>query len=200
MATRKIAECLNVRINVGNYQHIELTKYAEEEISYDTYAERISKEDILRDDLVDSLIRSMKAIPEKLGKGVENAIEVEESIGKAIPKWLENDTVPNIANNAKKKMIQVAAEQKDNKDSQSKVISVEEIKPEQKDSNPKNETVVTEENLFEDDAPDIEEISLFEDDNANKKTVETSEEKKYNSDELDDFFGGAEDDDLFGDK
>ena len=34
MVKRKIAECINLRVNVGNYQHIELTKYVEEEIEY----------------------------------------------------------------------------------------------------------------------------------------------------------------------
>ena len=112
MANRKISECINLRINVGNYQHIELTKYAEESIDYETDAERIAKEDQLRDELVDSLKRSMQAIPEKLGKGLEEAIEVEQAIQKAIPEWLENSPVPNLANNAEKKFIQDAAEQK----------------------------------------------------------------------------------------
>ena len=63
MSTRKISECINIRINVGNYQHIELVKFAEEQIEFSTEAERIQKEDKLRDDLVASMTRSMKAIP-----------------------------------------------------------------------------------------------------------------------------------------
>ncbi len=41
---KKIATALNVRINVGNYQHIELTKYAEQSISYDSEDEMIKPE------------------------------------------------------------------------------------------------------------------------------------------------------------
>ena len=47
MSKKKIAETINVRINVGNYQHIELTKYAEEEIEYSSTEELQSKEDSL---------------------------------------------------------------------------------------------------------------------------------------------------------
>jgi len=122
MSTRKIAECINVRINVGNFQHIELTKYAEEEIEFSSNEERTKKEDALRDDLVVSLIRSMKAIPERLGKGIESAIQVEESIQKAIPEWLANSPIPNIANGAAKLSIKASAEQKAHKEKQDEII------------------------------------------------------------------------------
>lgn len=124
MSKRKIAECLNVRINVGNYQHIELTKYAEEEIEYSSDSERIQKEQALRDDLLTNLITSMKAIPERLNKGVAQAQEVEESIKRTIPEWLANGPVPNIANMAKAKELTVTAEQKANKDEHSKEVDV----------------------------------------------------------------------------
>ena len=124
MTQRKIAEAINVRINVGNYQHIEIVKYAEEIIEYSSAEERVIKENALRDDLVLSLQRSMSAIPARLGKGVAEAQIVEESIKTKLPEWLASGAVPNIAasniatpnlniaNMAAKKEIQVAAEQR----------------------------------------------------------------------------------------
>ena len=41
---RKISECINLRINLGNYQHLELVKYGEEEIEYNNDEERINKD------------------------------------------------------------------------------------------------------------------------------------------------------------
>jgi hypothetical protein len=113
---RKISECINIQINVGNYQHIAITKYAEEEIEYSSETERIQKEDALTDSLVESMTRSMKAIPEKLGKGVTAAIEVEQAIKKTIPEWLAKNIVPNIANNAKKQDNKIKNEQFDQLD------------------------------------------------------------------------------------
>ena len=110
MTTRKISECINVRINVGNYQHIEIVKYAEEEIEYSTVEERMVKEDQLTRDLIASLSRSMKIVPEALGKGMAEAVQVEQSVKKAIPEWMKNSPAPNIA---KKVEIQVSAAQED---------------------------------------------------------------------------------------
>lgn len=193
MAQRKISECINVRINVGNYQHIELSKYAEETIEYSSKDDLIQKEDSLRDDLIASVIRSMKAIPERLGKGVEAAIEVEESIKKAIPSWLENGAVPNIANLPKKKNLQDASEQKANKDESVKNLAevtekvVPEVKKEQVVAKVTNVTISQSANddLFEDDT--IVEVA---------KVIETKKVDK--SPELDGFFDN-DDDDLFGD-
>ncbi len=201
MAKRKISECLNVRINVGNYQHIELTKYAEEEIEYSSKEDLVSKEDSLRDDLISSMIRSMKSIPERLGKGVESAQEVEQSIKKAIPEWLANGHVPNIANNAKKSDIKICSEQKANKDS-----SVKESKELEESITTTDKPTVNKPIIDDDD-------ELFEDDEIQEpqpsKTVKTSQPSKSEpviedieeepdsgkNEDLDDFFDG--DDDLF---
>ena len=115
---RKVSDCISVRINVGNYQHIELTKYAEETIEFSSEKERIEQEDNLRNDLIESLKRSMKAIPEALGKGIQSAIEVEEAIQAKIPEWLEQNPVPNIANanKAQTQVLRSAAEQQNAKD------------------------------------------------------------------------------------
>lgn len=213
MSQRKISECVNVRINVGNYQHIELTKYAEETIEYSTDAERIAKEDKLRDELVASLVRSMKAIPEKLGKGIEQAIEVEEAIQRAIPEWLENGPVPNIANTAEKKQIQAVAEQKVQKDVA--VANLAEVTKPEVDGSGDNSHVdqlnETDEDLFEDDEmpePEVvkganEAVEASEPAGESKEEPSTESPKKGKkqpvaaSDELDDFFEG-DDEDLFG--
>ena len=115
MAKRVISEAINIRINVGNYQHIEITKQAQEEIEYSSESERLEKEAELSKDIVDSVISSMKLVPERLGKGIENAQEVEDAISKVIPEWF-NENPPNLSNVPKKNSDKVAAEQKSNKD------------------------------------------------------------------------------------
>lgn len=173
MSKRKIASCINVRINVGNFQHIELVKYAEEEIEYSSAEERIAKEDDLRNDLVSDIIRSMKAIPERLGKGISEAIEVEESIKKAIPSWLEENPIPNIANNAEKLVTKVAAEQKDALSKQNKIIPEEIVKDDkisapQKDTakpnEPKDNAKENVKDLFEDDLKALDANAATDDD------------------------------------
>jgi hypothetical protein len=209
MSHRKISECINVRINVGNYQHIELTKYAEEAIDYSSDKERIAKEDQLRDDLMANLIRSMKAIPEKLGKGIEEAIEVEEAIKKAIPEWLENGPVPNIANTAEKKHIQNVSEQKSKKD-KAEADAEEILNTDNNSEVPKNDDEGDAEDLFEEDEmPEPEKVEVTDtleelDENEAKKETENKDVKaekkpvKDGEEGLDGFFDG-EDDDLFGD-
>lgn len=188
MSERKISECISIRINVGNYQHIELTKYAEEQIEYSTPKERMEKEDELRDDLVASIVRSMKAIPEKLGKGIEAAIEVEESIKKAIPEWMEKEAVPNLANTAKKKEIQNEAEQKEQKDkAEDNLSEVLEEAPSQKE---KTKTT-SESDLFEEDEmPEPKTVDGADD------PIEDEKSKDADDGFGDDFF---DDDDLFDD-
>ncbi len=125
MTTKKrISGAVTVRINVGNFQHIELVKQAEQEIEFSSREEMIKKEDELRDDLLASLKRDMSAIPAALNKGIEEAIKVEEAIKKAIPEWMGKEGVPNLANDATKKLeVKVSAEQKAAKDAAGEVIS-----------------------------------------------------------------------------
>lgn len=210
MSQRKISECISVRINVGNYQHIELTKYAEESIEYSSEQERIEKEEQLTNDLITSLKRGMKSIPEKLGKGIEQAIEVEESICKAIPEWLENSAVPNIANGAEKKHIQVVSEQKQQKDEATSNLSeviCEEVKPDPEDVKI-DEAESIEPNVV-DAKIDESEADLFEEEpkeepkgvevevKAETKVEESKTDEKSSSGELNDFFDDDDDDDLF---
>jgi hypothetical protein len=111
MAKRKIAETVNIRVNIGNYQHIEISKYAEEEIEYDTAEERIEKENKFTSDLLDNLVRNLDQIPQKVNKVEDTSIlKVKESVGKAIPDWMKDNQEPNLA---KKKIVQAEAEQTD---------------------------------------------------------------------------------------
>jgi len=105
MQEKRIAETLTIRISLGpqTYEHIELTKYAEKKITYETQEEMIKAEDELTDELLVDMIRSMRRIPERLGKSGVTTVEVEERISKRIPKWLEENPVPNIAGTAEVK-------------------------------------------------------------------------------------------------
>lgn len=198
---RKIAGCVNVRIRAGDYQHIEVVKYAEEEIEYSSKEELKEKEDALNSDLVDCLFRSLKSTASKLGKGQAEAIEVEESISKAIPAWLANDAVPNIANQAIKVLNTVADKQKAEKD---KAIKTEKsVIMEEVDSKMVKDSPVIENVKKTEDSGDVGD--LFEPDVplVSPSKTEVSEvvpvvEAKKDQDDGFDLFSGAED--LFGDK
>jgi hypothetical protein len=155
---RIISESINIRINVGNFQHIEIIKQAQEEISYESEEDRIEQEEALTSDLITSVVRSMRSVPEKLGKGVANAQEVEESIAKAIPAWL-NEKVPNIADNPKKKLIQVSAEQKAKVDEVDDIFDVEETPVEKpavkKEVKEEEKAVVDSDSPITEDADDL---------------------------------------------
>ena len=95
---KKIAESIEVRVSLPEkYEHIIMTKYAEKEIEYDSAEEMEKKESELNDELVDSLIRDMRALPARLGKKTEAVQEVEERIKGKLPDWLESEHVPNLA-------------------------------------------------------------------------------------------------------
>lgn len=110
---RKIAGSVNIRINLGNYSHVEVIKYAEQEIEFANDQERIEKEDALDKDVIENVYRSLKFSTEKIGKGEAVSAEVEETLKKTIPAWLENNPIPNLVNPAAKREVQVAALQKE---------------------------------------------------------------------------------------
>jgi len=179
MTQRKISECINLRINLGTSQHIELSKYAEEEIEFVDKADLIKKEDSLRDDLVASLRRSLEAIPEMLGHGKAEAVEIQESIQTAIPEWLEKGSVPNIANVPKARHMRDTVSQKAEKDT----IIENEIDGDldtSKAKTPEKAELPVKDELFEEDVTEtkVEEVEK-------KVEVNTVEE---------DEFGGFDDD------
>lgn len=125
---RKISTCVNVRVNVGNYQHIEIAKYAEETVQFSSESERLEKEAKLTSDIIQDLHKTMKQVASDLGKGTAEAAQVTEAIKKVIPEWIANSSVPNIANGGKKLEIKVNAEQKEIKDVPKTMIEQEKPK------------------------------------------------------------------------
>lgn len=111
MAKKKISECIKVLINVGNYQNIEIAKYAETEIEYGSKEEMVKMEDELTSDLIDNIIRNMKTIPDRLGKKIDVVEKFEDSVKKSIPEWLNSSPVQNLANSAQKLSVDSAARQ-----------------------------------------------------------------------------------------
>lgn len=206
MSKRKIADCVNIRVKTGDFQHIEIVKYAEEEIEYNNDQERIEKEDALTASLVESIMRSLHSIPERIGRGKAEVIEVEQAISKAIPAWLANDPVPNIANQAKKVFNTISDRQKADKD---KALATEKaVLPEEdgrliKTTKVITDTemdivkagdVVTEEQVAAEDSDDLFEVDPLPAP-ITLKTVETVETKEVKKDQALDGFG-----DWFGDK
>jgi len=101
MEEKKIATSVDVLINVGQFEHLQITKYAEKKITYENENEMIQKEDKLTDELIQDIIRTMRSMPDKLGKKTNAVVNIEEKIKKKIPTWLEEGSEPNIANLAK---------------------------------------------------------------------------------------------------
>ena len=162
---KKIATSVNVRVNVGNYQHIEITKYAEQNIAYDSAKEMLAKEDELTNSLVADIVRTMQTIPSKLGKKTNAVEELEESIKKEIPRWLTEGAEPNLvstkANLAEKKYQDAISEKKAEIDDKKKAAStdVEEImgkedKPKEVKEAKVEEDKITEEDIFGEDGKD----------------------------------------------
>lgn len=199
---RIISESVNIRINVGNYQHIEITKQAQEEIEYDSEEQRLKLEEALQNDLISGIISSMKKIPEKLGKGVASVQEVEQAISKAIPEWLDKGPVPNIANEPKKNSDKVALEQKANKDQAKEkadsLLAVEEpkkvvkteVKPNVEDVSLDIDVDVDsfdDVDLFEDDEPPVKSEVIVPVVKAEAKSVPAEEKVKEVVSSTDDF-------------
>jgi hypothetical protein len=120
METMEISSGIVVRINLGNFQHIELIKSNKKVINYSDEADRIRQEDLMTSELVDCMKRDMSSIPSRLGKPDAPIAQVEESIKKVIPEWLAKSSVPNIADPVTKREIQVTAEQKNALDTEKK--------------------------------------------------------------------------------
>jgi len=125
MEKKKIAETINVRINVGNYQHIEISKYAEKEIEYDGKLDMEKQEDQLTEELLGNIIRNMRTIPGKLGKETTAVEEFEDRLTKTLPDFMKGTQEPNLA---KKSNIQSEAEEKSNADKkEAKVAETEKV-------------------------------------------------------------------------
>jgi len=221
MSKRKIADCVNIRIRVGDFEHIEVVKYAEEEIEYTDAQDRIAKEDALTNSLVDSVMRSLMSIPERLKKGKTQAIEVEQKIMKAIPAWLANEPVPNIANGAKKAFnTEVDKQQKEKEkaikadksilpDEDAKIVksesnmSKEDFKAAVEDSKTVATLVISKDDadkLFEEDVPKSDKIVEPKSNNVEAASTLVQPVAATNVKVDDGFDLFSETEDLFGDK
>jgi len=206
---RKISGCVNCRIRAGDYQHIEVVKYAEEEIEYSSKDDLKAQEDALNDDLIDCMLRSLTKTAERLGQGKAQAIEVEETLSTAIPEWLANDPVPNIANGAKKVLNTIADKQKSEKDkalATEKAVLLDEEDSALVKEEVKEEVKEDDGDLFEPDEPvaevaqksePVETEPVAEVKTETEEATETAEDTE-SKDDVFDFFSDTED--VFGDK
>ena len=158
---KKIATSIDILMQPARFEHIQIVKYSEKKISYKNEQDMLKQEDQLTSELVADLIRTMRSLPDKLGKKT-NAVElIEENIKKKIPEWLENNPVPNLAKkmyeNSQKEQF-VKAEEKDVGKESDKVAELidnpeeNDDKPiESKADKPKEENKeITQEDLFDD--------------------------------------------------
>ena len=65
MSKRKIAESLNIRIRTGDFQHIEMVKYAEEEIEYQDETQLNERIDHLNKKINTQMKKSVEYLQEK---------------------------------------------------------------------------------------------------------------------------------------
>ena len=161
MEEKKIATSVDILINVGAYEHIQITKYAEKKITYENPEEMVQKEDLLTDELVKDILRTMRSIPDKLGKKTDAVAKIEEKIGKKMPTWLEEGSEPNIANmaqkNANKAIEEANAKKEDDKEkkeeNKAETENFLEGKQEEPKEEPKKETKkeTIDDDLFGDD-------------------------------------------------
>jgi hypothetical protein len=98
---KKIGTSVKALINVGNYQNIEIAKYAETTISYETDEEMVEKENKQTHDLLESLKRDLLKTPEELNRYEDKIEEFKQSVSSEMPKWLGEGVVPNVADSAK---------------------------------------------------------------------------------------------------
>jgi len=183
MAEKKIAECIKILINLGNYSNITVAKYDERVITYETEEERIEKEEQHTAELLQGVIRGIRTTPAALHLDTEEAAEkldinpnalgdIENRIQKEMPKWLGEEEIPNIANGA--------ARLKDATDNEEKT--------KQQENDAARQAV--ESMLENDDSPKSSEKPP----EVEKTDVNQTEVKSETKEELDDLFG---EDDLF---
>ena len=108
---------------------VQIEHLSEQNISYESKDEMVKKEDELTDGIVLDVIRSMKSIPDKLGKKTNAVAELEESVKKEIPRWLTEGAEPNLAaskaNLAQKKHQDVVSNNKAQADSKKSEVSID---------------------------------------------------------------------------
>jgi len=103
MEQKKIATAVDIMIKTASYEYVHITKYSEKSIAYGNKEDMVTLEDEHSKELVNDIVRTLRAIPDQLGKSTLVVVneDAEEKIKKRIPEWLENGPEPNIANTAK---------------------------------------------------------------------------------------------------
>ena len=97
MEQKKIATSVEIMIHVGQFEHIKINKYGEKNIEYSSKEDMVKQEDSLTEELVTDIIRTMRSLPDRLGKKTDAVRNIEEKIEKRMPEWLSNNNEPNIA-------------------------------------------------------------------------------------------------------
>lgn len=172
MEEKKIATAIDVLINVDRFEHIQVTKYSEKKITYESNEEMIRKEDELTAELVSDIVRTMRALPNQLGKKTEAVAKIENKIQKRIPEWLENGADPNIANGARRQHEKSVAEANAKSEDKREKAKEVEVETDALFADKSQDDVVTkvEENPVENVGEDIgEDEDLFGEDLFNEK-------------------------------
>ena len=156
MTEKKIGTCIKVLVNVGNYQNIEIAKYAENTINYETKDEMVEKENQQTQELLASLKRDLAKTPEELGKYEDKVEDFNRSVTNQMPKWLGEGVIPNIANRAKALKETSDAKNEEKINDKNNVVAEFDSLINDKEESPKSEPKDTknednEDNLFGDD-------------------------------------------------
>ena len=184
---KKIATSVEVLIKVADFESIRLTKYGESKIEYDSPEEMMTKEDQLNDEVVSDLVRTMRALPSKLGKKTNAVVEIEEKIKTKIPEWLKNGPEPNIANVA----------QKDAEKSEAKAHAENKVRKQKKEEFVDDNTELN--GLFDDSkgSTDLGHVEVEEPNEENQEENKEEKDKKEDTVENIDDALFDDDEDLF---
>jgi len=103
---KKIATSIDILINVGRFEHIQVTKHGEADIEFENDDQRIKLEDQLTTETIEDGSRSLQIIVDVLGGKMEMPMKsIADKISKRIPTWLEDKNVPNLADTKFKKAV-----------------------------------------------------------------------------------------------
>jgi hypothetical protein len=117
MEEKKIATSVDILINIDRFEHLQITKYSEKKITYETNEEMVQKEDQMTKELVADIRRTLKkcyedfsGVSKEIAQKMESVTKIDGKISKKMPTWLEDGYEPNIANSAKKQAIKSEAD------------------------------------------------------------------------------------------
>lgn len=195
MSEKKIATSIDILVNVDRYEHIEITKYGERIIQYDTDEKRIIEEDKLTKEIMEDGLRSLDIIAKTIGgKTTEPVNAIKDKIRKKIPTWLEEESEPNLANLAESQHKKHVAKKE--------VKKIENLENQNSRSDEISESLGENINPIEDndtlddivDKPANKQVSEDKTEQENQSIQDSKIESDNNNDD-EDLFGN--DDDLF---